>query len=250
MKKITLFCVLIFVSLCACSHVISVEKVNFSTKTEPGKCYSCERKRDSVKTKGGFVIKIIENQYAFFRDSIRLDSIILSDGERMRQEIGTSQVSISVNKKLACFNTNNPSAYYALCWIEIPSEYRTISADNVAFLKKKGAFFYYYSRRVLLAQSYAQKIYRTRKPLFLNKNEYWFNNGVWSDYQEIICAPYCPAYTVKQIETALKKLGYRMKIDNKFSKKELKLLYRFQRKNGLESGKLNIETLKRLDIPY
>lgn len=73
--------------------------------------------------------------------------------------------------------------------------------------------------------------------------------GGFTAWREVLCPDRMPAYTIKQVQTALLKAGYFQGTpDNVMGERTKTALARFQKDKGLPAGNLDIETLKALGI--
>ena len=73
--------------------------------------------------------------------------------------------------------------------------------------------------------------------------------GGFTAWREVLCPDRMPAYTIKQVQTALLKAGYFQGTpDNVMGERTKTALARFQKDKGLPVGNLDIETLKALGI--
>lgn len=75
-------------------------------------------------------------------------------------------------------------------------------------------------------------------------------NEKLSGLRKLSCPYICYDFTIRKIQNALKLRDYNLEncIDNKFCEVTKKAIISFQQKNGIESGKLNNETIKLLEI--
>ncbi len=231
----------------ACARPISVERLDMDCQV--GKCYYRTQKK---RSQGGFVLKFIAAQTCTLLDSIPINHFDWSEGESLRMSIAPSSIKGIVynsQKNKSCLDLRDAIGYYCICCVETPASYRTIVKANLDTLLAKGVTCFYFNRTILLKEATILKKNYAYKPLFLKKNEYWYNNGDWSSFRD----PYCPSggsNAIAQLELKLKKLGYRMTLDNHLSSREKRLIRRFQKKNGLKVGELSIETLKKLEVMF
>lgn len=73
--------------------------------------------------------------------------------------------------------------------------------------------------------------------------------GGFTAWREVLCPDRMPAYTIKQVQTALLKAGYFQGTpDNVMGERTKTALAKFQKDKGLPIGNLDIETLKALGI--
>jgi hypothetical protein len=73
--------------------------------------------------------------------------------------------------------------------------------------------------------------------------------GKWERWQEVVC-PYGEFNdpTAEQVQRALKKQGYTVKITGSYDEQTRRILHEFQTDNMLEVGELSEETIKRLGV--
>ena len=75
--------------------------------------------------------------------------------------------------------------------------------------------------------------------------------GGFTEWREILCSDKVTAYTVRQIQNALKDRGYEPgPSDNILGVRTKAALTKFQKDNGLPVGKLDFETLRALGVQY
>jgi hypothetical protein len=247
MKKIALFCLFFNIFCCSCSYVISVEKMNFPVRKEPGKCYVSSQIK--LSQKGFFVLKSVDNQYITVRDSIRIDSVKMGADSIIRLQNKAVSLRYITSKTVAkhCVDDGKDfSDYFSVCIVETPAEYLGITKMKLDSLEKANQKYFYFEKMVLTDTSYIEKQFFSSKPIF-SKGRIFHKNGNWSPLKE----PNCPSCgdmrtTVRQIETMLNILGYNTNEDNVLSRAERKQLHDFQRKNGLKVGKINDETDNKL----
>ncbi len=73
--------------------------------------------------------------------------------------------------------------------------------------------------------------------------------GGFTAWREVLCPDRMPAYTIKQVQTALLKAGYFQGTpDNVMGERTKAALAKFQKDKGLPVGNLDLETLKALGI--
>ncbi len=114
----------------------------------------------------------------------------------------------------------------------IPAEYKTTSTRK---LKAAAA-----TRTIEVPAEYTTV---TRKRLV--------KAGGFTEWREILCSDKVTAYTVRQIQNALKDRGYEPgPSDNILGVRTKAALTKFQKDNGLPVGKLDFETLRALGVQY
>ncbi len=253
MKKIRLLSLIAFF---ACKSTTTIERSNRFILNNLGHCYTNVSTKQ--KTKGGFSLKVIDNQYVTVKDSIHIDSLDFgNNAEIIRMLIREYALKYVLKKKIEQYCTtekfdknSDTKAHCTVCLIEDYPHYQAIIKKDIASLRKKKQQFYHFKKQILTDTSYVLRKNYRHKPLFLKKGELYFQNSTWSGYYEISCSRGCGGYTIRQIENRLNAFGYKTNEDNIMSKKEWRKLHRFQRKNKLEVGKLTLETLKKLGVQY
>jgi hypothetical protein len=251
MKKIFILSLFAFI---ACKSTTTIERSNKFNQNEIGKCYSNISTKE--KTKGGFSLKAIDNQYTTVNDSIHIDSLDFvnnPDVIRMVVKEAASKYLFMKNIERGCstkkFDENSDlKAHCTVCFVEVPAYYSGVLKTDIDSLRKSGLSFYHFKKQILTDTSYILRKNYRHKPLFLKRGLLYFQNSTWSGYYEISCASICETYTIRQIENRLNALGYKTNEDNILSKKELRQLHRFQKDNGLEVGQLTAETLTKLGV--
>ncbi len=190
--------------------------------------------------------------------SIHIDSLDFgNNAEVVRILIKEAASKYVFRKKIEQYCTtekfdknSDVKAHCTVCLIEDYPHYQAIIKTDIDGLRANKQQFYHFKKQILTDTSYILRKNYRHKPLFLKKGEFYFQNSTWSGYYEISCSSGCGGYTIRQIENRLNAFGYKANEDNIMSKKEWRQLYRFQRKNKLEVGKLTMETLKKLGVQY
>ncbi len=105
-------------------------------------------------------------------------------------------------------------------------------------------------RQVLVQRTRLIRFNSTRKEELANGEKMVkINKGQWAAWEEVVC-PFGQFNDpdIKEIQTALRKQDYQIKVTGNFDVATKEALYQFQRDNMLEVGGLSEETLKRLNI--
>jgi hypothetical protein len=249
MKKIFILSLFAFI---ACKSTTTIERSNKFNQNNIGKCYTNISTKE--KTKGGFSLKTIDNQYITVNDSIHIDSLDFANNSVIRMVIKEAASKYLFKKKVGqvCstekFDKNSDlKAHCTVCLVEDEAYYSAVLKTDIDSLRKSGLSFYHFKKQILNDTSYILRKNYRHKPLFMKRGALYFQNSTWSGYYEIMCSSHY-SFTIRQIENRLNALGYKTNEDNILSKKELRQLHRFQKENGLEVGQLTAETLKKLGI--
>lgn len=252
MKNFILF-LFIFNALFSFAQETPLDIQEISAKNlEPGKCYFTELKEEKASEKQllerSFIMEVIPPKYEDIELILSLHDFRskLEDGRtNMRICISPAHVKL-IRKEFSIhgFNTKDNPNSFAYCSIEIPAQYKTISEknfdkDSITIIKRK-----------LTEESKIIKTYVNAKPVDLTVNQYYFQGGYWNVPVEIYTRRGCGGrgYTIRNIQEKLVELGYDVEVNNIINDETKFALIHFQRKNGLEEGSLNLETLKKLGV--
>jgi Putative peptidoglycan binding domain len=145
----------------------------------------------------------------------------------------------------------NTSNCIAVCFVEIPAEYKTIQK----LVLKASAHQRRYDNfdSIIFKQTIETKVSVKTVIQIPPQYEQVFKklnpNASYSAWKEFLSCDDCVMNQVREIQEALKKRGYDVgESDNIMGAKTKAACIRFQKDNNLETGNLNIATLRALEL--
>jgi len=263
--KYFFYLILIFLNV-ACQRNIEIGKRDSSQiieKLEPGKCYEslAYKSLPDIKNTKHLLIEfndvILTKELRTYRKQ-ELQSIEISKiknsftiGKALKTEKGIVQIPYSpAHLKLRIQDLNEVEQYknskkegYFFCYIEVPPKFRIIKLDT---LQKEEIQFEIYS---LKTEANIKRAILKKKPKMIKHNEKYFNNLAWTSEREFVAyhKDY-PQTIISDIQNALRKKGYDIKITNEINIETKNAIIDFQKRNNLKVGRIDFETLKKLEV--
>lgn len=217
---------------------------------EPGKCYISELTEQSESNsqilERPFIIEIFPPKYEEIEITFKLDSLEsqFENSSLIRVQTSPSHAKfVRKEDSRGRFEAKENLNSFIFCVIEVPSTWRTLSKENFKndIVKVKG--------KKLIEKAKISKTYVDARPTNLTKNQSFHKGGYWSQAEYLHGGSGCGSgFTIRDIQEKLVELGYDVEVNNIMNEETKFTLIHFQRKNGIEEGSLNLETLKKLGV--
>ena len=236
MSKILLFYSIF--SLFACKSVILKKEKVVLPNDEFGHMYNSYISTSTDKKKYGslgFIFRTNPTQYYTY-----FDTVSVKNHDKIFNTLRRSSIGTSYRIKRNVFDICTPSK--SKQDVVLFSDYIVPNFINFSKEIKKALFlkndtFLVLKLKKVKTNAFVEKEYRSQRPFFLAKNEYWFYGENWTNFASAYASGGCDEYfTTRQIEAVMNILGYRMNEDNILSRKERKQIYRFEKQNKLPKG--------------
>ena len=221
---------------------------------EPGKCYFTklleEKESKNQTLERPFILEVFPPLYEEVELAISLQdfkSQLEINRKHVRHQISPTHLRL-IRKELDFHNFNtktNPNSF-AYCIVEVPAQYKVISEK--LFIEESITI----TERELVEESKVIKTYVDAKPANLTENQSFFQGGYWSTLEEVRGSRGCGGSRpiIREIQKALRELGYDLELNNILDEKTKNALTHFQRKNGLVENQIDLETIKKLGVEY
>jgi len=215
-----------------------------------GKCYYSFEKDSTNQEESDvyFSNTIIETIDPVFKNetiTLTKDDIekYRKDNDRIKIEVKPSYIKYVFKRvNLRSITQQRETNGYSLCIIEYPKEYKIFTFEEI----EKGDFKYTY--QAVKEPSHIKKIKVASALLELSENQFFISEGSWSIPKELIIETQCFIETVRIIQCRLNDLGYSLAPNNLMDEDTKAALIDFQIKNGLPTGRLDFDTLDKLEL--
>jgi len=249
--RVLLFLSLLFIFGCKSKEIV-IADASRGSSLEPGKCYYSlfkigkengyrfEKKPFILEVKPvEYEMKLVNSNEPKLKEYFSGDSIFYFPSDEVSIELRFRNENL--------FEVVSPDDLdgFLFCAIEIPSGWSKISE---AELRKNK---YLISQKVVKNSSKITKRYVNRKPKKLKKNQLYFESGYYSNLMEAVGHPGCyGGGPLNMLKAKLIELGYDIDRSLILDENTKAAIFDFQKKNGLKTGQLDFETLKKLGVDY
>jgi len=265
--KFTLLCFAIIWTSCKAQRIVPIDE-SIVSRIEPGKCYFSVKSTTAnpegidrvfpfrfanhndadieyFRFEKGFILRVTEPTSKREFRKITEEDLKNIDWKRDKHTIEATPPIVEMvinNDKLLYDFRGIWEAGLSICFIEIPGTYKTVTTQQ---LRDKNFSIQYLKRE----KRKIEKIYVDQKPKNLKSNEWYFEEGYWSEFQKFHEYNVCGGNYFELVPRALKELGYPVKDDKTIDEDDKVALTDFNKKNGLSSGwDMPIETLRKLGV--
>ncbi len=241
------------------------------TKVEEGKTYALLKSHagtaNTVDEKHGYYIKLVPPKYRTVHDTIVISPALNGNLDTSNYFIQTEVLVLrepSLEWKLAkvsrlCMEDTKHEPHAAICLLKTVPQYDivhrhfypfknitdTTNTDYIIPAKIKIV-----ARQELVEPTRLYHIPLNQK-VELADNEYLITvpAGTWKEWDEVVC-PFGVFNDpdIRQVQLALQKQGYSIKITNSYDEQTKRMLHQFQLDNMLPEGEMDDTTLKRLGV--
>lgn len=242
-----------------------------STVSEGKTYYLAKANRNSKKViqeKEGYYIKLVPAVYETIPDTIVLSPPLNGNLDTSNYFIETEVLVLkepAAEWKTArvsdlCMEKGASTAEHALCLLKMVPKYQIVNKKFFPFKNildtSRTDFIIPAKITVVERERIVSKAKLERIPISQGKPTLKAGEklikisvGKWERWQEVVC-PYGEFNdpTAEEIQEALKKEGYKLKITKSYDEQTRRALHEFQTDNMLEVGELSEETIKRLGV--
>lgn len=237
--------IIVLLCLFCCSAAATKAQINLAglENQEPGKCYFFKLlEADTVNTDSLYL--------EFVPPTFKTETLRLKDLKEyaILQKGGT--ITIEVASAATQYIHRNPDKYEAsrigksdimICLVEVPARYRTLQSEDTLTLANIKIKKRVTSGSIRLI-SRAEASQTTNKTLGVAR-------GKWSEMMEYLSGPRCGGnFKITDIQHALIAKGYKIEASGILNAETKAAIISFQKKHNLPEGRLDIETLRLLEM--
>ncbi len=250
MKFLNIFIFLVFIG---CS---SMEETLYDASNlkylEAGKCYYSlsvfsGSEKNTCFESNGFVLELVDPK--FVEKNIKYTKEEL---ELLKKDSNYYQIPVKESHTKFIFRepylekveNNENGKGYLFCKVEIPEEKIIISIEEME--KRKNTI----SLKKVNTHPKIIKKYKKKKPKKIKPNQCYQESGCYQTLKEYSSIRSKSRFGVRDLQKKLNDLGYELTENNIMNENTKKALIDFQKKNNLNTGNLDSETLKALGFEY